>query len=115
MPTQIEVPQLDDLSDLGVVIEASERPGVASVTAWAGDGDCVTCTWDEIASSATVRWIDGDAECIVLEREMVSKVSVRSGRGGIHFHVWSRSEGLRGELHVQVGERVALRDALLRA
>lgn len=114
MPAQIEVPRLDDLSDLGVAIEASEQPGVASVTAWAADGSSVTCTWDEIAGSATIRCIDGDEERLVLERETVSKVSVRSDRGGVQFLVWSRSEGVGGELLVQVGERVTLRDAVLR-
>lgn len=114
MAAQIEVPRLDDLSDVGVLVEASEQPGVASVTAWAGDGSSVTCTWDEIAGSATIRCIDGDAERFVLERETVSKVSVLSDRGGVQFRVWSRSEGVGGELLVQVGQRVTVRDALLR-
>ncbi|WP_219105896.1 hypothetical protein [Austwickia sp. TVS 96-490-7B] len=114
MPDQVEVPQLDDLSELGVVVEVSEEPGVASVTAWAKDGSSVTCTWNEIAGSATIRCIDGDEEWLDLYREAVSKVSVRSHRGGVQFLVWSRSEGVGGELLVQVGERVMMRDVVLR-
>ncbi|WP_291379381.1 hypothetical protein [Demequina sp.] len=114
MSVRLEVPDLDDLSDLGVAIEPSEQPGVVSLTAWAGDGSSVTLTWDEIAGSASIRWVDGDHERLVLERETASKISVRADGASLQFHVWSRSQGLGGELVVRVGEGVSVRDVLLR-
>ncbi len=114
MSAQLEVPRLDDLRDLPIEIEPSDQAGVVSLTAWANDGGSVTLTWDEIAGSARIRWIDGDSERLVLERETVSKISVRDVGGSVRFRVWSRSHGLGGELVVDVGERVSVRDALLR-
>jgi type II secretory pathway component PulM len=114
MSAQFEVPRLDDLSDLGIAIESSEQAGIVSLTAWANDGSSVTLTWDEIAGSATVRWLDGDHERLVLERETASKISVQDVGGSVYFRVWSRAERLAGELIVQVGERVSVHDALLR-
>lgn len=114
MSAQLEVPRLDDLGELGLAIEPSEQPGVVSLTAWADDGSSVTLTWDEIAGSASIRWLDGDDERLVLERETASKISVREEGGGVHLRVWSRSEGLHGELVVRVGEGVSVRDVLLR-
>lgn len=84
------------------------------MTAWAGDGGAVTLTWDEIAGSASVRWVDGSQERLVLERESASKISVRAEGGCVQFRVWSRWQGLGGELVVQVGAGVSVRDSLLR-
>lgn len=114
MSAHLEVPRLNDLSDLGIVIEPSEQPGVVSLTAWAGDGGSVTLTWDEIAGSVSIRWVDADQERLVLEREAASKISVRTEGGSVQFHVWSRSQGMGGELLVRVGESVSIRDVLLR-
>lgn len=114
MSVFLEVPDLDDLSDLGIVIEPSESCGVVSLTAWASDGSSVTLTWDEIAGSASVRWVDGDDERLVIEQETASKISVRNEQGCVQFRIWSSSEGLRGVLLVQVGQHVSVRGALLR-
>jgi hypothetical protein len=114
MSAQLEVPRLEDLSDLGIAVDPSDQPGVVSLVAWANDGSTVTLTWDEIAGSASVRWLDGDVVRLALERETPVKISVRDERGVIEFRVWSRWEGLGGELFVQVGEHVAVRDTLLR-
>ncbi|QZN84584.1 DUF6188 family protein [Cellulomonas sp. C5510] len=114
MRARLEVSHLDDVRELGVMVESSEQPGVASSTAWAGDGDAVTLTWDEIAGAASVRWLDGDQEGLVLEREAASKISVRAEGGCVQFRVWSRSQDLGGELVVRVGAGVSVRDALLR-
>jgi hypothetical protein len=114
MSGQFEVPHLDDLSDLAVAIEPSEQPGVVSLTAWAGDGSSVTLTWDEIAGSVSVRWVEGDQERLVLERETASKVSVRAEGASLQFHVWSYSQDLGGKLVVRIGEGVSVRDVLLR-
>lgn len=115
MSIALEVPHPDDLADLAVTVEPSAQPWIASVTARADDGSRVTLTWDEIAGSVSVRWVDGDRERLVLERETASKVSVRGSEEGIQMHVWSSSEGVRGELVVRVGEGVAVRDVVLRA
>ncbi len=96
------------------MIQPSDEPGVVSLTAWANDGNSVTLTWDEVAGSASIRWLDGDKERLVLEREAASKISVRDADGSVQFCVWSRSEGMVGELVVGVGEQVSVRDALLR-
>lgn len=113
MSAQLEVPRLEDLSDVGVGVEPSDQPGVVSLVAWANDGSTVTLTWDEIAGSASIRWLYGDEERLVLERETPVKVSVRDERGVIEFHVWSRWEGMAGELIVRVSEHVAVHDTLL--
>lgn len=114
MSARLEVPHLEDLRDLGLVIEPSEQSGVVSLTARAVDGGAVTLTWDEIAASASVRWVDGDQERLVLEREAASKIAVHADGACVQFHVWSRSQDLGGELVVRVGAGVYVRDALLR-
>ncbi|MFJ4026721.1 hypothetical protein ACIPWF_06165 [Paenarthrobacter sp. NPDC089989] len=114
MSAQLEVPRLEDLSDVGIGVEPSDQPGVVSLIAWANDGSTVTLTWDEIAGSASIRWLYGDEVRLVLERETASKISVRNEVGRLEFRVWSRSEGLSGLLTVQVGEHVAVHDTLLR-
>lgn len=110
----LEVPRLEDLRDFSIVIEELDEPGVVSIKAWAGDGDTVTLTWDEVACSAHIRWLDGEGERLVLERETASKVSVRDDQGSIQFRVWTRSNGLASELVVHVGARVSVQDAMLR-
>ncbi|RWW94724.1 MULTISPECIES: hypothetical protein [Paenarthrobacter] len=66
------------------------------------------------------RWVSehplalGDEVRLVLERETPVKVRVRDERGVIEFHVWSRWEGMAGELIVRVGEHVSVHDTLLR-
>jgi hypothetical protein len=114
MSARLEVPRLDDLSDLDIVIEQPGQPGVVSLTSWANDGSSVILTWDEIAGSVSVRWSDGDSERLLLERESVSKISVRDEHGSIKFRVWSYWEGLGGELIVGIGEHILVRDKLLR-
>lgn len=114
MSARLEVPDLDDLRGLGIAIEPAEQDGVVSLIARANDGSSVKVTWDEIAGSISVRWLEGDDERLVLERETVSRISVRAEAGSVHFRVWSRSEGLRGELAISVGELVSVNDVLLR-
>ena len=82
--------------------------------AWANDGSAVELAWDEIAGSASIRWVNGDELRLALERETASKISVREESGRIEFRVCSRCEGLGGLLTVQVGEHVAVHDTLLR-
>lgn len=114
MSAQLEVPRLGDLSGLGIAVEPSDQSGVVSLVARANDGCTVTLTWDEIAGSVSIRWLDGAVVRLAVERETPVKISVRDERGVIEFRVWSRWEGLGGELVVQVGEHVSVRDTLLR-
>lgn len=114
MSALMEVPQLSDLDGLPVEVVSSEEPGVVSVTSWANDGSVVTVTWDEIAGSVQVRWTEADEERLVVEREMVSKVSVREDHGRIEFWIWSDAGVLGGELVVRVGDHVGVSDVLLR-
>lgn len=114
MSAQLEVPRREDLSDIGVGVETSDQPWVVSLVAWANGGNTVTLTWDETAGSASIRWLNGDEERLVLEREAPVKISVRDKRGVIEFHVWSRWEGMAGELIVRVGQHVSVHDTLLR-
>ncbi len=110
----MEVPRLSDLEGLPVEVVSSDEPGVVSLTSWANDGSIVTLTWDETAGSVHVRWTEADEERLVLERETVSKVSVREDHGRIEFWIWSDAGGVVGQLLVRVGDHVGVSDALLR-
>lgn len=114
MSAPMDVPRLADLHGLPIDVVPSEEPGVVSVTSWANDGSVVTLTWDETAASVHVRWMEVDEVRLVVEREMVSKVSIRHDRGEIEFWVWLDAGGLGGQLVVRVGDRVGVVDALLR-
>lgn len=115
MNAPLDVPHTADLAALPVEVAVSAAPGVVSVTALANDGAVVTLTWDEIAASVSIRWAEGEAERLVLERESASKVSVRDERGAIEFHIWSEVEGLAGQLVVRVGDHVHVADTILRS
>lgn len=110
----IEVPQLDDLAGLPVDVVPGDDPGVCSVTAWAGNGDDATVTWDELAGSAQIRWRSNGVVPLTISREAVSKVSVRNVGERVELHVWCRADGLGGELVVDIGQRVMVTDTLLR-
>ena len=83
------------------------------MTAFSIDGDVVTLSWDENAASVHVRWLSADEERVVLERETASKVSIRGEKRHVQFWIWSRSEGLSGQLVVRIGDRVTVSDAIL--
>lgn len=114
MSVLLEVPRIADLNLLPVEVSKPGDPGVVSVTSWASDGAVVTLTWDEIAGSVSIRWLDAEGERMFLERETASKVSIRDERGQIEFWVWSEAAGLGGQLVVRIGEHVAVSDVLLR-
>ena len=110
----MEVPQLSDLDDLPVEVVDSEQARVISVTSRSNDGSVVTLTWDEVASSIHLRWTEADRERLVLEREMISKVSVRDNHGQTEFWIWSSASDLGGQLVVRVSDQVSISDSLLR-
>lgn len=114
MINPVEVPRWDDLTGLPVDVLPGDGPGVCSVTAWAGDGDEATVTWDEQAVSAQVRWQSGSDTRLEITREGISKVSVRNVGDHVEFHVWLRADGFAGELVVEIGHHVSVTDALLR-
>lgn len=72
---QLEVPQRDDVRDLGIEWTTLEQPWIVAVSVSANDGSVVTLTWDEIASSVQVRWSHGLKDRLVLEREAATRVS----------------------------------------
>lgn len=49
------------------------------------------------------------------ERHVSVVISIREEAGGIEFRVWSRAEGLTGELVIRVGAEVEITDVLLRS
>ncbi|GAA1845729.1 hypothetical protein [Agromyces salentinus] len=114
MSAAMEVPLLSDLDGLAVEVGPPESLGLASVTCWADDGSVVTLRWDEIAKSVHVRWTESGEDRLIVEREAVTKVSVRENSGRVEFWVWSDGGSLGGQLVVRVGERVHVSDALLR-
>lgn len=114
MSAILEVPHLSDLDGLSLTAVPGDEPGVVSVTAWANDGSIVTMTWDEIAGSVHVRWVEAEGDRLVITRETASKVSVRDERGQIEFWIWTESPEVGGQLVVRVGDRVRVSDAILR-
>lgn len=114
MTEVMEVPKIQDLADLPVDVVRADSPGVVTVTAIANDGSTVAVTWDEIASSVHIRCLAEDIERLLMEREGVSKISVRVDHDELQFWIWSIADGLAGELVVRVGRQVHVTDALLR-
>lgn len=114
MSAPLEVPRLEDLAYLGPDVHAAEEPWIVSVSVVAKDGDKIVIAWDEISGSVHVSWMSADQTRLVLEREIVSKVSIHKDRDGLQFRIWSRSADVTGEVTVRVGAQVAVHDALLR-
>ena len=114
MSALLEVPRITDLDGLPVDVASSDELGVVAVTASAGDGAVVTLTWNEVAGSVSIRWLEAGDERLALEREIATKVSVCEEHGQVEFRVWSEADGLGGQLVVRVGEHVGVSDALLR-
>jgi hypothetical protein len=110
----MEVPNTEDLHGLPVYVEVGEEPGVVTITARADDGDVVSLAWDEVAASARIRWAADDVDRLVLEREAVSRIAVCQEGGWVDLRVRTRTDALKGELVVRVGDRVAITDVLLR-
>lgn len=113
MSALIEVPRLSDLDGLPGETVPAEVPGVVSVTGWANDG-----------SSSSSRGTRRQVLCtcagriprkrLLVEREALSKISVRESHGGIEFRVWVDGGGIGGQLVVRVGDHVDVSDTLLR-
>lgn len=114
MSDVMEVPQLSDLEDLPVEVSSTGEPGVVILTSWANDGSTVTFTWNEMARSIHVRWVESGEVRLLMEREAATKVSVRECHGRIELWVWFNADSLGGKLVVRVGDRVHISDALLR-
>lgn len=110
----LDVPQADDVRDLALEWARSDKPWVTAVTAWANDGGVVTVTWDEVARSVHVRWVEAGEDRLLLERETATKVSISGDSGLVEFHIWSEVTGLAGHLALRVGRTVTITDALLR-
>lgn len=100
MSALLEVPRIADLDGLPVEVAASGTPGVVAVAARASDGAVVTLTWDEVAGSVSIRWVEAGDERLALEREIASKV--RRGR---------REDQQQARLGCSRGSRRTHRDA----
>lgn len=114
MSAPLVAPRPEDLASLGLDVQAAEEPWIVSVSVAAKDGDEVVITWDEISGSVHVRWMNAEETRLVIEREIVSKVSIHRDRDGLEFRIWSRSADVTGELTLRVGAHVAVHDAMLR-
>lgn len=112
----MEFPPPDELADLPASVSRGEDPWVVTVSVIAAQNSVVSLTWDEVASSAGLRWVFAGIDRMRLEWELVAKVDVRERDGQLEFSVVSRGSDFRGELFVQVrrdGE-VTFSDILLR-
>ncbi|MFD2469078.1 hypothetical protein [Amycolatopsis silviterrae] len=110
----LEVPNVSDLDEYPVEVVLADEPGVVNVKASAHDGSSVALTWDVTAGSARICWKRADDVQWIVEREGLSKISVREERDRIEFWIWSGGYGFRGELVVRIGKHVYISDVLLR-
>ena len=111
---RLEVPPLDELYELGIVVEQSkEPPWPVTLTAWASDGDEVTLIWTETPAGVDLTWMSGDTLRLSLCRDGVHKIWVRKSGGTITISVrsWYREGG--GGVAITIGERVTVADQLL--
>ena len=113
MSAPLEVPRVSELQSVTVEVDP-DQTGVVSVSAVADDGDEANLTWDEITGAVALRWVIGDREPLVLTRETATRVSIQEHSGSVEFNVWSRSEGVEGQLVVRVGSHVSVLDQILR-
>lgn len=110
----LEIPPIEELDDLGIVVEPLESDTVAvCLTAWSADGDMVVVTWSGEHNSVSVRWEREGSELLFIERECVRKVSARKSGQVVTFLAWSIHGEVGGELSVAVGDTVYIRDVLL--
>lgn len=114
MPQTLETPDIDDLTALGVEVRRVEHPWVVEATSVAADGATVSVTWDEVANSVNVRWQKREDVFLVVEREMITKISASDVGGVIEFRIVTDAGELGGNLTVRVGTSVTVSDALLR-
>jgi YD repeat-containing protein len=114
MSDLLEVPYITDLDDLPVDVVKLDTPGVVCVSAHANDGSIVRVTWDELARSVVIRWLEEDRERLTIVRETATKVSIHKEADQILFRIWSQWQGFEGKLVVRVGDQVSISDVMLR-
>ena len=113
MKAQLELPDRDELEWEGLSVEFDDEPWNGSITVEARDGSSVTLGWDQFAGYAHVSWRDGDVVRLVLERYTAVLISVRLERGRTRFRVLSAKQDVEGELVVEIGETVSVRDSIV--
>jgi len=113
MRAQLELPDRDELEWVGLSVEFDDEPWIGSITVESRDGSSVTLGWDQFAGYAHVSWRDGDAVRLVLERYTTVLISVRLERGRTRFRVLSAEQDVEGELVVEIGETVSVRDSIV--
>jgi hypothetical protein len=110
----MEVPRAVDLIGLPLEVIATSEPGVVSLIGKSPDGSAVTLTWDEAAGSVHLRWTCFDTDLLIVERECVSKISVRQEKDDVQYWIWLDVDGVGGQLVVTLGDVVTVSDSLLR-
>lgn len=105
-----EVPHVSDLDDYSVEVTPLAEPGGVQLRGWANDGSQVTVVWEHLIRSVWVEWRQGDVVRFALERMGATKVSVGEDRGRLEIRVWSKAPGFTGELVIEVGDGVTIRD-----
>jgi hypothetical protein len=76
-------------------------------------GDLLDLIFDLPGNSIRCRWQRGEIVLVDIFREGACRLSVRSGRGEAHLVVSFDTEGLRGELAIQVLPDIRVDDRLL--
>ncbi|ADG76136.1 hypothetical protein Cfla_3255 [Cellulomonas flavigena DSM 20109] len=103
------------LALLGLDADPGDKPWVRSVTLTAVDHATVTVTWDVVAASVHVLWVQHDVVRAELSRESVDVVALDARGDGYAATITSRGEGLTGILTITATSAgVRLRDSVLR-
>jgi hypothetical protein len=112
---QFVVPADAEILDaLGVEPEPSaDEPTIRSIRVDSGAGEQVVFSYDVPGRSVRVRWLRDSTPVLDLYRESATRLTVESGRGEARLTVTFESEGLGGDLEVQVYPAVRITDSLL--
>lgn len=104
----------DMLDTLGVSPEAAEdEPSVRLLRMTSGRGDEVLISYDLPGRSFRIQVVSRGVISVDLLRESATRLTVTSSGGTTTFKVAFQSERLAGDLEVQVGSTVVVRDRML--
>lgn len=96
-------------------VSRHDEPWIVTVRVGSQDGSTLEVTWDEVGATVSARWLSGNGEpCLIIERESVSRVLVQQGEAGVFFEISTSTVDFGGELTLQAGSSVTVRDVLLR-
>lgn len=110
----LEVPHIEELAEYPVEVQVSDQVGVVTLIARANDNDELALTWDITVRSVAILWKDQDGvNRLRIERESITKVSLRTTDQGLEIRVWFASSDVGGQMLVQVNEDVRFSDTIL--